>query len=180
MLKANRKHTIILVLAAMFLCGFTFNRYYISGASVIGWGYDAGDGRGPLLRAQQWVGPDGTDNRSSMQPGTGTRMILYPNPTGVMPQVGAISEITVYGMTDQAAGHPETNFERFSVTQMDPNERMVRFSMERGGTGNFHPIEICFDSYQPGVAYCPLRIDPDPAKGVQVCDINNACTRLGG
>ena len=171
------KHAIFLL-----LCGFTFSGYYIQGISVIGWGYDAGDGKGPVLRAQQWVGPDGTLNWSSMQPGTGTRMILYPNPTGIMPQVGAISEFTIYGLTDQAAGHPEMNFERFSVTQMDPNERMLRFSMERGGTGEFRPIEFCYDTYtnDPPRAYCPLRIDPDPAIGVRVCGVDGVCQKIGG
>lgn len=182
MLKANRKHTTILVLAAMFLCGFTFTAYFITGISYIEFGYDAGDGKGPVCRSRLWPGPDGTLTVQSCQENTATRIMLLPVAGG--DQRGANAELTIYGETDEGVGHPEGTFERVSVTQMNNNERHVRFSMEAGGLGQFRPFEFCYDTYtfvngEP-IAYCPLRIDPDPAKGVQVCDINNACTRLGG
>ena len=145
--------------------------FTVASQSIVYWGYDG------VTRSKQWVGPDGTLNLQSLQKEAGTRIILYPNATDRSPQTGPISEFVIYGASDQAPGHPETNFERFSITQMNQYERMVRFTMERGGNGQFREMWFGYDVEAGGVPYFPLRITP---QGVFVADINGRLTKLGG
>jgi|SRR6185369_11187441 len=165
---------LVLLLLPLPAWGFDTSSFSIGFPALQGWGYDAGDGRGAVMRSWMWVGPDGTINVQAAQRDTGTRVILYPNPDG--PATGANAEFTVYGMSDQAVGRPEQSFERFSLTQMNDNERSIRFSVEQGGSGLFRPIEFCFDTWAPNVAWCPFRIDP--RWGVLVCDAAGTCRRI--
>jgi len=144
--------------------------------SVIHWGYDAGDGKGSILRASEWVGPDGTKNYQCMQKDCGTRVLLYPNPKNDGPDVGADAELTIYGYSDQSVGHPEENFRRVSLTQMNKNEPGVRLSIERGGDQQFDEVAVCFDTWRPGVAWCPFMVHPD--YGVLVCNWQGGCNQL--
>jgi hypothetical protein len=171
-----KRHLWLLLAVLVLVAGFTFTQQEFS---VIRWGYDGGDGKGQVLRSYMAVNPDGGILLRSTQHNATTHIALYPTYDGeVEPGNGAKTEIVLYGDSDDRPGHNEQNFERFSVSQMNQNERMLRFSVERGGNGLFRPMQFCFDSYLPGVAYCPFRITPD--NGVQVCDVNNVCQRIGG
>jgi hypothetical protein len=162
-----------LLLLGLIVTGFAFLQ---SDFSVINWGYNAGDGRGQMLRSRMWVGPDGSINVQPQQPGAGGRVTIYPHATTRAANFGANAEIVIYGMSDQAPGHPEENFERLSIAQMNDARRMVRFSMERGGTGQYHPFEFCFDHWTVTTAWCPLRIDP--TYGVLICNAEGDCRQL--
>ena len=89
---------------------------------------------------------------------------------------GAKSELVLY----RTSFKQWPTFERFSLSAMNDDEPMFRFSAERGANGQFRPVEFCFDGYgeNADIGYCPLRITP--YDGVQVCDVWGACVRIGG
>lgn len=181
-----KNRNIIAFVSLALLTGATYQQFTNPGASVIMWGYDAGDGLGPIARVKQWVGPDGTISfqpPDNLSPSAG-RIVLYPRLNDVCDE-DARAEYTLYGYSDQSAGHPESAWERMSVSQIcNTNERHVRLSIEAGGANTvLTPLWICFDGPKNAGGqrgYCPFRVDPDPAIGVQVCDVNGYCQRLGG
>lgn len=159
---------VLVLLCAAVLSGFVFA---IQDIGLIHWGYSG------VLRSTMWVGPDGTINIMAANKGDGSRLIIYGGADGDGPEIGADAELTLYAYSDQMPNDPEANFERVSLTQMNRNERNVRLSMERGGTGQFREFWLGYDTFKPGVGYFPLRITP---QGVFVCDIQNRCNRIGG
>ena len=95
---------------------------------------------------------------------------------GRLPYRGAVAEQVWY----RTRFKDQPDFERFSISAMNNDEAQYRLSVERGGSGEFRAVQVCFDGFGANrdQAYCPLRVTPD--NGVQVCTVNNVCTRIGG
>lgn len=109
-----------------------------------------------IALAKQWISPDG---RTCVQiTGDGSTAVdLWPTQSA-KPATGSVAELTLH-----RTGWWESGMERLNVSAMADSEDggAYRVGIERGGDGQFRPLLVCFEDYQPGRARKALRIDPD-------------------
>lgn len=111
-----------------------------------------------LNRAKVWVSPNGRMSQQNLLDNNSSGLDLWPT-AGVHPTLDSLSEITLH-----RTQWDDPAFEQFSMSAMvDGGEAdgAYRFGVERAGTGRYHPILFCFESYTPIVARCPLKLTED-------------------
>lgn len=151
------------VLAGCMSLAYTFASY---DESIINWGFDG------ILRAKEWVSPDGRMSSQNQLASKSTALDMWPT-SGARPTGDSLAEITL-----NRYQWDNTSMERFNMSAMaDPiNNGAFRFGVERGGTGMYRDVIFCFENTSPGVATCPLKLT---TLGVYVLNSDGTYSKLG-
>jgi len=157
----SRKIVVVALLLPLML-GFVF-----AWTSVIHWGFNG------LLRAKEWVSPDGRLSLQSQLPDMSSAWDCWPTASPIRPREHSLCELT---LNRYQWDHP--SMERISLSAMvdETDGGAYRIGVERGGTGIHRPILFCFEDTSPGKATCPLKIDPT---GAYVLGANGHYRQLG-
>lgn len=149
-------------IVTMFLVGFT--ALY---TPLINWGFDS------VLRTKEWVSPDGRMSTQSQMPNMSTAYDCWPTASPTKPTSDSLCELTLNRYQWDHA-----SMERISVSAMvdQTDGGAYRIGVEKGGTGQYRPIIFCFENTSPGLATCPLKIQPN---GVYVLQSNGTYLKLG-
>lgn len=139
------KQAICALLVLPILYGFT-----TGWTDIINWGFNG------IIRAKEWVSPDGRMNLQSATINMSTAIDLWPT-SNVKPGEHSLSELTVH-----RCRWSDDCMERLNISAMVDSaseDGAYRVGIERGGTGRFRPLIFCFEDVTPGVPVCPMKID---------------------
>lgn len=143
----NVKISVIgVVLLVPMLMALTF---VMQQTSVIYWGFDN------IVRAKEWVSPDGRISTQSQLSNMSTAYDCWPT-SGTRPMIDSLCELTL-----NRYQWDSTRMERFSISAMadEIDGGAFRFGVERGKDGQFRPMIFCFEAVTSTTAHCPLKID---------------------
>lgn len=142
-----RGRVLMLVALSSILVAFA-----VTWTHTIQWGFDG------LVRAKEWVSPDGRMSLQSQMPDMSTAWDCWPT-VGIRPIEHSICELTL-----NRYQWDHERLERISLSAMSDqtDDGAYRISIEKGGAGEHRPLIVCFDNATPGGAtYCPLKVGMD-------------------